>query len=341
MFLGVTIHAQERNERTVSTVIEFVINTDTIIQNENYWDYINRIIPDITENSSDVESVLLIGSASPEGNYNKNIALSNKRADRIYSYISNLVPKNKIIKNNNYDLFLSKTGLDESDYQKLRATYVEVHFKQQNKPIQKIDTVYVTNEKIDTVCITDTVFIETNPVNKEKLVLSLYNDFVSDLLINNNIGLELYFAKMSFFIDGTFNMRNDVNIWHSGLRKYFNWDYNKVFIEIYGRTGYFNLDDKSGIFYGGGFGLGYKFDLGNRWKLYPIVRIGIDRRCYNGYDNNGDISFGVYVSGQTKSTESSTVNRNFSYKVESKYITDYFGPTYIGIVIQRSFYIKK
>lgn len=36
LFFGVAIHAQERNERTVSTVIEFVINTDTIIQNENY-----------------------------------------------------------------------------------------------------------------------------------------------------------------------------------------------------------------------------------------------------------------------------------------------------------------
>lgn len=336
LFFGVAIHAQERNERTVSTVIEFVINTDTIIQNENYWDYLNRIIPEITKNSESVESVLLIGSASPEGNHNKNVVLSNKRADKIYSYISNLVSKDRIIKNNNYGLFLYKTGLDESDYQKLRATYVEVHFKEPDIP--KVDTVYVTNEVCvtDTIRITDTLHVTdtvvTNPVKEEKLVLSLYNDFVSDMFINHNIGLELFFAKMSLFVDGTFNYRKDLNVWHTGLRKYFNWDYNKVFIEIYGRTGYFT----SGNLYGGGLGVGYKFDLGSRWKVYPLIRIGYDRRYY-GSESEGDVSFGEYVPG-TKSADSPVIENDF--KPASKYITDYFGPTYIGIVFQRSFYIK-
>lgn len=144
------------------------------------------------------------------------MALSNKRADKIYSYISNLVSKDRIIKNNNYGLFLYKTGLDESDYQKLRATYVEVHFKEPDIP--KVDTVYVTNEVCvtDTIRITDTLYVTdtvvTNPVKEEKLVLSLYNDFVSDMFINHNIGLELFFAKMSLFVDGTFNYRKDLNV---------------------------------------------------------------------------------------------------------------------------------
>ena len=163
------------------------------------------VIPEIIKNRSDIESVLLIGSASPEGNYDRNVVLSKKRANKIYSYISKFVPKNKIIKDNNYSLFLNKTGLTEIDYQKLRATYIEVRFT--NKSI--VDTVYVTNEKINTV--TDTVFVK-NLNKEERLVLSLSNDVVSDLLINPNIDLELYFAKMSLFIDGMFNYRKDLNV---------------------------------------------------------------------------------------------------------------------------------
>ena len=36
MFFGATMYAQKSNEYTVSTTIEFVKNTDVIVQNENY-----------------------------------------------------------------------------------------------------------------------------------------------------------------------------------------------------------------------------------------------------------------------------------------------------------------
>lgn len=327
------MYAQKSNEYTVSTTIEFVKNTDVIVQNENYWFYMTYVIPEIIKNRSDIESVLLIGSASPEGDYDRNVVLSNKRANKIYSYISKFVPKNKIIKDNNYSLFLNKTGLTEIDYQKLRATYIEVRFT--NKSI--VDTVYVTNEKINTV--TDTVFVK-NLNKEERLVLSLSNDVVSDLLINPNIGLELYFAKMSLFIDGMFNYRKDLNVWHSGLRKYFNSNYNKVFIGLYGRFGLFDLNDVYGDLYGGGLEIGYKFDLGHHWKIYPIIRVGYDRLNYIGPSGNGSISFGEYVPGQidyVKNVETTTSNINSV----SNYTADYFGPTYIGITIQRNFYIKR
>ena len=231
----ISSYAQENYSHNLSTIIEFVINTDNIIQNQNYNYYINEIIPSIERNKENIESILLIGSASPEGNYYSNLTLANKRADKIYSYISKIIPKEKIIKNNDYNLFLQKTNLDESYYPRLRATYLEVCFIKDNKETQK-DTVCI--EKKDTVYIEkkDTVYNNTNITNnyyfqqKEKVgkpILGIYNNLLSDLILRPNIGFELYFSKMSFFIEGSFSnwplFGKTYNIyhWNTGFRKYF------------------------------------------------------------------------------------------------------------------------
>lgn len=369
----ISSYAQENYSYTLSTTIEFTINTDNIIQNQNYNYYLNEIIPTMEKNKNDIESILLIGSASPEGNYNANIILANKRADKIYSYISRIVSKNKIIINNDYSFFLQKTGLDESDYTKLRATYVEIHFFKKNENINlpsKTDTIYI--EKKDTVHYTT---IENNyyiyqydKKQNKKPILGIYNDIPFDLLLRANIGVELYFNKMSFFIEGSFSnwpifgKTYNIDLWYTGFRKYFNYDYNKWFIGIYGNVGYFDTElfgdiGKVGFLYGGGLELGYTFSLNHHWKISPIIRIGLFERIYyaNYYyteQGNINISFNNYNNGKIDNTENIYYNKNNKLSIITidKVITKdffensnkayYIGPTFIGITIKKDFLIK-
>jgi hypothetical protein len=173
---------------------------------------------------------------------------------------------------------------------------------------------------------------------------------------------------MSFFIDGSFsdgkfyNKNYNIYYWHTGLRKYFNDNYNKIFIELYGRTGYFDTDlffknDNGvfGIFFGGGIGIGYKFNISKHWKMSPIIRFGFDNFKFKHYYNEiggVDVSFDKYVDGKLPLEDvneenqkkgniyinNKIINREFFNNCYNMY---WFGPTYIGITIQRDFYIDK
>ena len=372
-------YAQVSNLYTISTTIEFTINTDNIIQNTNYHNYVNKIVPIIEENKDNIDYILLIGSASPEGNYNANIKLANKRADKIYSYISNIVASSKIIKNNNYDLFLMKTGLDESDYTKLRATYIEIHFIKEAENINsptKTDTVYIEKkdtvhiEKKDTVhytTIENNYYVYQHKEENEKPIIGIYNDIPSDLLLRLNIGFELYFNQMSFFIEGSFSNWDlfgkiyNIDIWNTGFRKYFNYDYDKWFTGIYGNAGYFDTElfgdiGKVGFLYGGGLELGYTFSLKHNWKISPIIRIGLFEKVYYAdyyYVEGGNINivFNNYRNGKTNTpdeTSSITVENNkvMINKVITKEFMEnsnkayYIGPTFIGLILKKDFLIK-
>jgi hypothetical protein len=365
-------YAQVSNLYTISTTIEFTINTDNIIQNTNYHNYINKIVPIIEENKDNIDYILLIGSASPEGNYNANIKLANKRADKIYSYISNIVASSKIIKNNNYDLFLMKTGFDESDYTKLRATYIEIHFLKQikdiNYPIKK-DTVYI--EKKDTVYYNTTIennyYIYQNKEQNYKPIFGIYNDIPSDLLLRANIGFELYFNQMSFFIEGSFSNWDlfgkiyNIDIWNTGFRKYFNYDYDKWFTGIYCNAGYFDTElfgdiGKVGFLYGGGLELGYTFSLKHNWKISPIIRIGLFERVYYAdyyYSESGNINiiFGNYsngkINGNNEQSQTQVENNKIMVNkvitkefIENSNKAYYIGPTFIGLVLKKDFLLK-
>ena len=122
-------YAQDSNNCIISSTVEFVVNTNDFIHNENYDKFITETIHFINKNSEDIENILLIGCASPEGNKNWNKHLANIRADKIKLFLKGVIPNYKIEVINDYNLFLQKTGLDESDYRKLRATYIEIHLK--------------------------------------------------------------------------------------------------------------------------------------------------------------------------------------------------------------------
>ena len=55
------------SQNTVSATVEFVVNTDKFVENQKYDDFVNSIVPFIWSNADDIENILLIGSASPEG----------------------------------------------------------------------------------------------------------------------------------------------------------------------------------------------------------------------------------------------------------------------------------
>lgn len=374
LLLGGIVNSYSQNIETISSTVEFVVNTNNFITNENYTRYVDEIVPIIKDNSNNIDYILLIGSASPEGNKQANIRLANIRADRIYSYIKMYVPKSKIIINNNYELFLDKTRLDESDYTKLRATYIEVHFKQSSKietktnTVYKIDTVYVDNIIRDTVKIkeviekTDTVYAgKSIEKSCNKLVFSPYNNLMTDLIKAPGIGLEFYFHQMSFFVEGNFanttltGKKFTYDLWHTGFRKYFNDDYDRVFIEVYGRTGYFDMDifgdepGKFGVPFGVGLGLGWKFSLCSHVKLYPLIRFGYDHIKFIDYYytetgvGNVGVTFNQYTDykdntpEKTNNTvieytpENRVINREFFEKAKTLH---WFGPTYVGLVIQ-------
>lgn len=301
LFIGCVSYAQ------ISTTVEFEVNTSKIIKNENFT-YFQEILPKL--NSS--ESILIIGAASPEGNIERNIQLANERADVI---LSNINPKISIVKSTDYSLFLQKTHLDESDYRKLRAVYIEVNAppKELTKEIiTKRDTLYIK----DTLYVKDTIYINKEPEPYIK-VMSLYTDLVSAFTPIYNIGIELYIKNWSVFAE------RYTSKWYAGIRYY----PSNFFIE-----GYYSFAKDM---FGAGIGTGYTLNLGKFWAIRPIIRVGFTRST--SMIVAGDITFGEYHPGQTKGNN---IEEQTTQTIYTKQITDYFGPTFIGLTFQRNFYIR-
>ena len=158
---GFYLTAQETT--SINTTIEFVVNSDVIVKNEAYYKFIQETLPFLQEKSDEIENIVLIGSASPEGKQLNNIHLANMRAEKLRSIVFVFLPDVKIIVNNDYSLFLAKTGFDETDYPKLRATYFEAKLVKKEKPSIVRDTIYISK--------TDTVFKQNerfHPVSYSK-----------------------------------------------------------------------------------------------------------------------------------------------------------------------------
>lgn len=322
--------------QTLSGTVEFFVNTDIMIKNEDYYRYFNEIVPKIREDANKIDHVSLIGSASPEGSKKRNNYLARRRADVIYSYLSNLVPKDKIIINNDPELFLFKTGCKRDDYDKQRGAYIEVHFKKQEilpPPIKK-DTVYI-RDTVRYIKI-DTVWIKEKP--KIIPILAVKTSLVSDLLATPNIQAEVYthLWGLSFEFDYTFPW------WHKdegcfyyqvlngtvGIRKYLNNQYTGHWLGIYGNSAVYDIcfwnKDKGwqGELYGVGLGYGYVFRDKRypRLKFEPYIRIGWFRSKFDTYHISQPWNEKYYYNWTSRASE--FVPRRFSM--------NYFGPTEIG-----------
>lgn len=328
--------AQPR-DTTVQATVEFVVNTDRVVDNDLYIIFTREVIPYLCQNKENISFALIEGSASPEGRPENNLKLAQKRADYLKGCLSDIIPEDRI-----FSKIVTISKSDVSEYPRLRSARISVHLV-----MPQVDTIYQDNviERIDTVAA------EPTPVpTQDKLAMSIYNSLTGDLLQRPNIGMEFYFKKMSYFIEGSFSYwplfgyKYNISYWHTGLRKYFDEAYKGAFVEAYGRIGWYDTDffgGKYGILYGGGLGFGYKFDLGKYWKLYPIIRLGVDCYRFSGLGQGEiNISFGKYVDPTETVTETGSQITN-SNVFSGYYNLYWFGPTYVGLTIQRNFYYRK
>lgn len=332
----VSAYAQDQ----VTATVEFVVNTNKVIQNENYVRFTEEIVPAVVERADDIESILLIGSASPEGPKKNNIRLAEIRASKIYSYFQTFVSESKVQVTNDYGLFLEKTGLTEEDYGKLRATYIEIHFKVPEPPVVLVerDTVYLR----DTIrcCKVDTVYIKEKP--KQIPVLGLKTNILADVFATPNIQTEIYtyLWGLSLEFDYTFPW------WHKdydsyfyyqilngtvGIRKYFRNNYTGHYVGIYANTAIYDIcfwnRDKGwqGEVYGVGLSYGYVFQSKkhSRWKFEPYIRLGWFNTKFDTYHASQPWDEKYYYNWYLRASD--FVPRRFNM--------NYFGPTEIGFNI--------
>ena len=324
------------------TTIEFVVNTDRVIKNGNYVNFINNVVPFVRENADQIDSIAFIGSASPEGNKKHNIYLAEIRAAKIYSFISDYIPRSKIVINNDYDLFLSKTGLNEDDWRKLRAAYIEIYMKPE-QPEPKVDTVYIKEVYRDTIYVynerIDTVYIEKKP--EIIPILAVKTNLATDLIAAPNVQAELYthLAGISLEFEYTFPWYkiHDKYFYYqrlngtAGIRKYFNNNYNGHYIGVYGNTAIYDLcffnKDKGwqGELHGAGLTYGYVFSTKKhpRLKFEGYIRVGWFNTRYDSYHTLETFDDKYYYDWYGR-------NKDF---VPRRFNMNYFGPTMVGFNI--------
>ena len=319
--------------------VEFVVNTDRVIENDNYVNFIENVVPFVRKNADKVDSIIFIGSASPEGNAKHNLYLANIRTAKIYSFISDYVPKSKISVSDDYELFLSKTGLNEDDYGKLRAAYIEICMKPEELQAEP-DTVHIMEVYRDTTYIyypqIDTVCIEKEP--RTVPILAVKTNLASDLIATPNIQIELYthLVGLSLEFDYTFPWYkiHDKYFYYQilngavGIRKYFKNDYKGHYIGVYGNTAiydlcFFNADKGwQGELYGAGLTYGYVFSSKqyHRLKFEPYIRVGWFNTKFDTYHASQPWNGKYYYDWNKRASE--FVPRRFNM--------NYFGPTEIG-----------
>lgn len=340
-FLG---HAQsnEACSNLMSSTVEFVVNTNNFVKNKKYETFLNETVPFIKENAEKIDSILFVGSASPEGGRLRNLYLAKIRAARVYSYISNFIPKSKIVVNNDYSFFLKRTGLKEDNYQRLRATYIEIHFKEEKKQenIVRIDTIYIKETIHDTIyCYEryrDTIYIEKRP--EIIPIVAIKTNLLADLLITPNVHVEVYThlegLSLEFEYAFPWYKVHDKFFYYqvldgtAGIRKYFNNKYTGHYIGVYGNTLIYDIcafnKDKGwqGEGYGVGLSYGYVFASKKqpRWKFEPYIRLGWIHSKFDSYHTLDVFDDKYYYDWYGRVNE--FVPRRFNM--------NYFGPTAIG-----------
>lgn len=201
--------------------IQFLISSDSIIQNKEWFNYLEVVD---TLNDSEIESVIVIGSSSPDGNQEFNQYLAYKRAQKVVNTLSNISKDKIIIKtvSDNYDdLYKSVSNSDEpfkdellyilnngqevkkeiqskrhiwrrlvdNYFQPLRSARVYIKYKEEAQEIIcDCDTVYI--ETIDTLVIRDTVYLE-RPFDIVP-VFAVKTNLLTDAIAAPNIQLEWY-----------------------------------------------------------------------------------------------------------------------------------------------------
>lgn len=317
--------------------LEFVVNTATVIENGEYEHFANEILPLLRENKDNVMKIMVVGSASPEGNKTRNRFLETIRSEKAVFYLSKIIERNRIEIINSSDMFLHVAKREDSDYAARRGVYIEIWL---HKPeiYEKIDTVRF--ERIDTLYShsVDTIYIEKNW--KRIPILGIKTNLISDIAITPNVQAELYthLWGTSLEFSYTFPWWHDDGIYFyhqilngtAGIRKYLKDNYTGHYFGIYGNTGIYDIcydknEGYQGEEHGAGLTYGYVFQSSKhpRWKAELFIRGGWMYSRYDTYHASNPFDGKYYYNWYKKASEF----------VPRRLELNYLGPTMFGFNI--------
>ena len=221
-------------------------------------------------------------------------------------------------------------------FPKLRYTSISMnfsHFEPCTNTIYVHDTLYLYIPQ--TIIQNDTIYI--TPTIKKYPVLSFKTNLLEDLIgaVNAHAELFTYLWGISLEYEHTFPWwkNDDKYIYYQllngmvGIRKYFNNDYSKWYIGVYGNTGYydFSLDKdtgRQGEHRGAGMSAGYVWRKGN-WRFEAFGRVGWLNSNYDKYHAGQPFEGRYYYDWVGK-------NEDF---IPRRFNLNYVGPTMIGFSI--------
>ena len=359
--------AQTRDTCVISNV-SFKVNTDTPIKDSDYEKFITKDIQYLNEHKSELKSIELIGTASPEGPYKLNKELAIKRSKVISGMIdSTLISLTHIrtidedyeglyklvSQSNDPDKYKILNILDNSEHIKrdliklgvwrrlinnyfsqLRNVKVKMNFI---IPVPIVDTVYIK----DTLYIHDTLYVHDTiykiPPYKKYPILSIKTNLIEDIIGAPNVHAELYTYVWNLSLEFEYSFpwwKNDNRHFYYqalngavGVRKYFNNNYDKWYVGLYGNTGYYDFATKKdngwqGEERGAGLSVGRVWRKGN-WRFEAFARGGWLNSNYDTY-HAGEPFEGKYYYDWWK--------RNEDF-VPRRFTLNYFGVTMIGFNI--------
>ena len=179
-------------DTVVTGRLEFVVNTNRIIDNECYSLFTNEILPMLRHNEDRVIKVMIVGSASPEGKPERNRYLSKIRAEKVFDILSEFISKEKIDVVSDSELFLQVSRCKKEDFMVRRGVYVEAWIEGisthtvDTLKLERVDTLYIH----DTLYVHDTVYIE-KPF-KRIPILAVKTNLAADIVATPNVQAELY-----------------------------------------------------------------------------------------------------------------------------------------------------
>jgi hypothetical protein len=328
----------------------------------------------VKEHLSEIDSICITGTASPEGSLQHNTYLAGIRCLRIAREFTDIIDKKLLKPNIIPEDSLKLSGLldnfqpifphSDTHYKELylpvvRAVYVRVYTSP--RPVQSIteDAVRTDGFAIqhpDTVIIHDTVTVSTDcritPLLslKTNLLLDLFPYSPFGLSLSPNISAELYTHLWSTSIEFEYmfpwnsnhNIHKCFQILNgtAGIRKYLTGrhkeEYTGWFIGIYGNSGYYDLCKDAEH---GWQGEHWGFGLTAGYVFRVSKHFKLEPYIRIGYIHTRYDSYHYGKMDNKKYYYDWTGRPSEFYK--RRFSTDYIGPTMIGINIKTDLYIKR
>lgn len=284
---------------TIKHKIYFELNSSYLTDTKGCWWVVDTLLPYIKQNEDKLASLIIVGSASPEGGELHNYKLSRNRA----SAVARLFPADIKEKITILGIGSNTSG---DDFSQLRNAEITAIFTDTDTVAIR-DTVYV--DRIKTVL--DTVIVE-QPL-REVPVLAVKTNILLDAIpyspfgvsFTPNIQAEIFINFYGISIEGEYvfpwwnhgHKCYQISDTTVGLRKYLRSDYSGWYIGLYANWGYYDLsiDEErgwQGEFVGGGISVGWVKRMG-RFRFEPYLRIGYLHSNYDGY-HAGDPYAGKY-----------------------------------------------